>query len=217
MKKPESGKSGAAAKRTRSPKASTAKRANTPLTNEERLREALAPYINLRRLQYLAAYQSDALHQALLTDEAPPELKAILSVLSALLRPVASQPITRAADVAALLMVEMSDLAQEQVRVVCLDSKNHIQTIHTLYQGHLHGTSVRIGELFREALRLNSAAIILVHNHPSGDTMPSPADLAITRDVSSAGKLLSIPLLDHVIIGRGNWLSLGAEYSLFEG
>jgi DNA repair protein RadC len=185
-------------------------------TDEERIRAAVAPYLSLRRLQHLVAYKPDELQHALLTDDPPLEVQAMLHVLAALLRPAPREPITRVADVAALLVAEMSNLAQEHVRVVCLDTKRHIQTIHTVYQGTLNGTSVRLSELFREAFRRNSAAIILVHNHPSGDLTPSQDDLLITRQISTAGRLLNIPVLDHIIIGRGRWLSMGGEYPLFD-
>jgi DNA repair protein RadC len=72
------------------------------------------------------------------------------------------------ADVAQLLMTEMSYLDQEHLRTVCLDTKNRVQTVHTVYVGSLNTSLVRVGEVYKEALRRNSAAIIVVHNHPSG-------------------------------------------------
>jgi DNA repair protein RadC len=191
-------------------KTTTAKAA--PKTDEQRLREAVAPYLSARRLQHLVAMAPDSIQQALLTDQPPPEIVAMLKVLAALLRPLKREAITRPADVAALLVVEMSNLAQEQVRVVCLNTQHQIQTIHTIYQGTLHTAGVRLSEIFREAFRLNSAAIILAHNHPSGDLTPSPADLLITREATYLGRQLDIPVLDHLIIGQGRWLSMGADY-----
>jgi DNA repair protein RadC len=204
--------------KTSTAKRATSKRANAaPQTDEARLRAAVAPYLSVRRLQHLMAYKTEDLHDALLTEHPPLEIQAMLKLLSVLLRPLPPEEVTRPADVAGLLMVEMSGLAQEQVRVVCLDTKHRVQTIHTVYQGNVHTTGVRIGELFREALLRNSVGIILVHNHPSGDITPSPADLSITRDATAAGRLLGIRVLDHVIIGQGRWLSLGGEYLIFEG
>jgi len=65
-----------------------------------------------------------------------------------------------------------------------------------------------VGELFREAVRLNSAALIIAHNHPSGDPTPSPEDVQVTRQIVEAGKLLSIDVLDHLVIGQARWVSL---------
>jgi DNA repair protein RadC len=215
MKKPSTPKSTTAAKTTKRKTTSTRAKA-VPQTDQQRLQEAVAPYLSLGRLQQLVAFKSDALHKALLTDDPPLEVQAMLHVLAALLRPADGQPIARAADVAALLLVEMSTLSHEQVRVICLDAKLRIQTIQTVYEGNLHTASVRVGELFREAFRRNSAAIILAHNHPSGDPTPSTQDLLLTREASEVGRLLGVPVLDHLIIGRGQWVSMGAEYPNFE-
>ncbi len=65
-----------------------------------------------------------------------------------------------------------------------------------------------MGELFRVAIRRNSAAVIILHNHPSGDPTPSPDDIALTRAIVQAGKLLDIEVLDHLVIGRGRFVSL---------
>ena len=111
-------------------------------------------------------------------------------------------------DVAQLLMVEMSHLDQEHLRVVNLDTKNRVQKIATVYIGSLNSSLVRVGELFREAIRLNSAAIIAVHNHPSGDPTPSPEDVLVTRQIVEAGKLLDVECLDHLIIGNGRFVSM---------
>ena len=78
------------------------------------------------------------------------------------------------ADAAQLMLIEMSHLDQEHLRAICLDTKNRVQKVHTIYVGSLNSSLVRIGEVFKEAIRLNSAALIIVHNHPSGDPTPSP-------------------------------------------
>jgi DNA repair protein RadC len=80
-----------------------------------------------------------------------------------------------------------------------------------VYAGNVAGTSVRIGELFTEALRRNAPAIVLAHNHPSGDPTPSADDLRTTRDAVAAGRLLGIDVLDHVVFGAGRFVSLGKE------
>ena len=107
------------------------------------------------------------------------------------------------ADAAELLAPEMSLLDREQLRVIVLNTKNEVTAIEMVYQGNLNTTLVRTGELFREAVRRNGAAVILAHNHPSGSTSPSPEDLEVTRRAVKAGKLLDIGVLDHLIIGQG--------------
>ncbi len=111
-------------------------------------------------------------------------------------------------DAANLLMSEMSLLEQEHLRVVLLDTRNQVLAIPTIYIGSLNTSVVRIGELFRPAIRRNAAAIIVVHNHPSGDPSPSPEDVRVTREIHKAGRLLNIELLDHIVIGHQRFVSL---------
>jgi len=117
-------------------------------------------------------------------------------------------PIRSPADVATLLMVEMSHLDQEHLRTILLDTKNRVQQINTVYIGSLNSATIRVGEVFKEAVRRNSAGIIVVHNHPSGEATPSIDDIEVTRQLVAAGRLLDIELLDHLIIGRGQYVSL---------
>jgi len=112
------------------------------------------------------------------------------------------------ADVANLLMLEMSFLEQEHMRLVLLDTKNRVLGMPTIYIGSLNTSMIRVGELFREAIRQNCAAIIVVHNHPSGDPTPSPEDVLVTKQIVEAGKLLDIEVLDHLIIGQQRYVSL---------
>ncbi|HEU0165372.1 MAG TPA: DNA repair protein RadC [Thermomicrobiales bacterium] len=111
-------------------------------------------------------------------------------------------------DVVRLVGVEMSVLEQEQLRVLLLDTKHAVIAARTIYQGSANQATVRVGELFRDAVRHTAVAIVLVHNHPSGDPTPSGADVAMTTDVVAAGKLLDIAILDHIIIGQGRHTSL---------
>ena len=111
-------------------------------------------------------------------------------------------------DIANLLMLEMSLLEQEQLRVLLLDTKNCVNKVHTVYSGSLNSAVVRISEVFREAIRTNSAAIAIAHNHPSGDPTPSPEDVNVTKMIVEAGALLDIAVLDHLIIGRNRFVSL---------
>jgi DNA repair protein RadC len=112
------------------------------------------------------------------------------------------------ADAAALVQYEMSALDQEHLRVMVLDRRNRVLKIVEVYKGSVSSSQVRVGEVFKEAVRKNASAIIVVHNHPSGDPTPSPDDVAVTRAIVQAGKLLDIDVLDHLVIGQGKWVSL---------
>ena len=138
------------------------------------------------------------------------QVKAALEIGRRLLlaQPEQRPQISSPADVATLLMVEMSHLEQEHLRVVLLNTKNYVLKIETIYIGSINSSAVRVGELFKAALRVNAAALIVVHNHPSGDPSPSPEDVAVTRQLVEAGKLLDVDVLDHLIIGQGRWVSL---------
>ncbi len=112
------------------------------------------------------------------------------------------------ADAANLLLMDMAALEQEHLVTVILDTKNRVLKIHTVYIGSLNTAVVRVGELFREAIRLNAAAVIVCHNHPSGDPTPSAEDVQVTRQIVEAGKLVNIDVLDHLVLGQGRWVSL---------
>jgi len=111
-------------------------------------------------------------------------------------------------DVADRLILQMGRLEREELRVVMLDTKNHVLRVATVYQGNVSSSLVRVGELFRDAVRLNASGVILVHNHPSGDPTPSPDDLHLTAEALAAGRLLDIDLLDHLVVGHDAWISL---------
>jgi DNA repair protein RadC len=132
------------------------------------------------------------------------ELGRRMTLLSPEDRPAIHSP----ADAAALVQYEMSAFEQEHLRVLLLDTRNRVLHIEDLYRGSLNSSQVRVGELFKSAVRRNAAAVIIVHNHPSGDPSPSPDDVALTRAIVQAGKLLDIEVLDHLVIGRGRFVSL---------
>jgi DNA repair protein RadC len=119
-------------------------------------------------------------------------------------RPAINSP----GDAAALLQYEMQALEQEHLRVILLDRRNRVMEIVDLYRGSVSSSQIRVGEIFREAVRKNASAIIVAHNHPSGDPTPSPDDVAVTRAILQAGKMLDVDVLDHLVIGQGRWVSL---------
>ena len=124
-------------------------------------------------------------------------------------RPTGEPPtISSAEDVRRLLAPEMAPLAQEQVRVLLLDTRNRLVGQRVVYQGTVSSTEVRTAEVLRPAVNEAVPRIIVVHNHPSGAAEPSPEDVAFTRRLVQAAELLGIELLDHVVIGRNEAVSL---------
>jgi DNA repair protein RadC len=111
-------------------------------------------------------------------------------------------------DVADRLVLQMGRLEREELRVVLLNTKNVVLRVATVYQGNVASSLVRVGELYRDAVRLNATGVIVVHNHPSGDPTPSPDDLHLTAEALAAGRLLDIQLLDHLVIGHDAYVSL---------
>lgn len=118
------------------------------------------------------------------------------------------RPQIKRAEDAARLLGDMGHLTQEQVRVILMDNHRRVTHIQTVYIGTVNMSVLRISELYREAIVRNSPAMIVAHNHPSGDTNPSPEDIDLTRSMVKAGELLDIQLIDHLIIGQTSWHSL---------
>lgn len=121
--------------------------------------------------------------------------------------------ITGPRDIYGLLGADMAFLQQESVKMVLLNTKHRVQNVVAVNLGTLNSSSVRVGELFREAIRQQAAAVVMAHNHPSGDPTPSSDDVSLTRKVVEAGALLDIELLDHIVIGQPGadspgWVSL---------
>ncbi|HEX9036102.1 MAG TPA: DNA repair protein RadC [Ktedonobacterales bacterium] len=138
------------------------------------------------------------------------QLKATMEIASRLaaLGPEQRPRINSPADVAKLLMLEMAHLAQEQLRVLCLDTKNHVVAQQVVYQGTVNSSAVRVAEVFKPAISRTCPSVIVAHNHPSGDPTPSPEDVRTTEQLRKAGELLDIEVLDHIVIGRHQFVSL---------
>jgi DNA repair protein RadC len=138
------------------------------------------------------------------------DLKAALELGRRLLveqpeeRPSVSSP----QDIANLLGTELGLLDHEEVRVLALDSRNRVLTMHTVSKGSANTAALRVGEIFREAIRHNAVAVVVVHNHPSGDPTPSAEDIRITQDMIAAGRVLDTEVLDHIILAHGRLVSL---------
>ena len=116
--------------------------------------------------------------------------------------------IKQAKDVAKLFIPKMNGLEKEYFKGIYLDSRKRIIKQETIFIGSLNESVVHPREIFKIALDENAAAIILLHNHPSGDPKPSNFDIEITKELVKAGNLLGIPVLDHIIIGEKKYVSL---------
>ena len=115
------------------------------------------------------------------------------------------------ADVARIVMSSMRDLQKEVLYVLCLDTKNSVLKQRRIFEGSLNASIIHPREVFRFAIEEAAASIILVHNHPSGDPEPSKEDIHATKQLIEAGDLIQIPVLDHVIIGDGCYISMKEE------
>lgn len=111
-------------------------------------------------------------------------------------------------DLAALLHERYAMADREIFVVVLLDTKNRVLAIDPVAVGGLDSAMISMREVFKSAIMIGAAAIIVAHNHPSGDPTPSPEDVAFTRQIASAGKMLDIELLDHIILGATGHVSL---------
>jgi len=115
--------------------------------------------------------------------------------------------ITESSEVYHLLKEDMSYLRKEHLIVLCLDIKGNLLKNETIYMGTTSSIQVSVKDLFKSAVRIGAFGIIVVHNHPSGDSTPSQADDKLTKLIKNAGEVLSIELIDHIIIGRNEFFS----------
>lgn len=159
----------------------------------------------LSRLSFADLLQEPGLGEAKASElQALFQLSLRLATLETQEKPVIKSP----HDVYALLGPEMSTLEQEHLRVIMVTTRNQIIGMREVYIGNVRASLVRPAEVFKDAIRNNAPCIILVHNHPSGDTIPSGEDILLTRQIIRAGRLLDVEVLDHLIIGDRKFLSL---------
>lgn len=109
---------------------------------------------------------------------------------------------------ASILIPLIGNEEQEKFVVLFLNTRNEIMSYETLYTGTVNTSPVRISEVFRTATRRNAVSIIIAHNHPFCDPKPSPEDIALTRKIVAAGKMIEIDVLDHIVVGRGRYISM---------
>lgn len=135
------------------------------------------------------------------------ELAKMLATTPPVERPAVKQP----EDAARLVMEEMRYLDREQFRIIHLNTKNQVTGQEVVATGTLNSTSIHPREVFKNAVKASTAAIIAVHNHPSGDPTPSREDIQITKRLIEAGEIIGIQILDHLIIGDGRFVSFKAR------
>lgn len=134
------------------------------------------------------------------------ELQAELAVLYA--TPGDRVTVHSPMDAAQIVMYDMSALTVEELWIINLNTRNGLIAVRKIYRGSTNSSQVHIGNLFRLAIIDNAQGVIVVHNHPSGDPSPSPDDTMVTRALVQAGKLLDIPILDHLVIAGGRFVSM---------
>jgi DNA repair protein RadC len=170
--------------------------------------EALSAHFrgDLRRLHNAPAEEIASIHGIGTATAA--RLKAAMTLAARLTAPGDERiTINSPADAAALVHTEMAMLEAEHLRVILLNTRNQVLEIVEVYKGSVNSSQVRLSEAFRPAIQRNASSVIFVHNHPSTDPTPSPDDVAITRALVQAGRLMDIEVLDHLIIGS-RWVSL---------
>jgi len=155
----------------------------------------------VERLKQLSEAELALLARALLATLGQAELAPLLA------RHEHSVMITSPREVYDLLAPEMSGLAQEQLRVLTLNTRQGLLGNHLIYQGTVSACHVRVAEVMRPAIVQQASSVIIVHNHPSGDAGPSPDDVRLTRRLAEAGSLLDIEVVDHVIIAGATFRS----------
>ena len=120
-------------------------------------------------------------------------------------------PIRGPADVFRRMGPRLRDVPQEEFHALFLNTRNRVVREVLVTRGILDASLIHPREVFRLAVSEGAASVILVHNHPSGDPAPSGEDRAVTRQLAAAGRALGIPVLDHVVVGRGRYVSLSSE------
>ena len=126
--------------------------------------------------------------------------------------PAAERPVIRTPDdAAAVVMENFRHLDREHFGVLVLNTKHQVLAHERVSVGTLNSSSVHPREVFKNAVRRNAAALVLVHNHPSGDPTPSRQDIELTRRLVEAGQIMGIEILDHIIVGDNKYTSFKAE------
>ena len=166
--------------------------------------QALLASTSLQELLRIDFGELSTTHQ--LGDTKAAQLQAVVELARRLTLPADGDryQILSPADAANLVRADMSYLDHEEMRILCLDTKNRVVTNIRLYQGTINSSVLRAAEIFRPAVTRNCPGILICHNHPSGDPTPSPEDEQVTWQLVEVAKLFDIDLVDHVIIGSNH-------------
>ena len=140
---------------------------------DKKIREAIEPYVDIPTLRRLIAERGD-IQEALRTGDIPEEVRQLLSLLETMIAPINRDQVKSPADVAGYLQLKYGHEPRECFCIICLNTKNRVQAVETLYRGTLNSAPVRVAEVLRAPIKHNSAAFITGHNHPSSDPTPSP-------------------------------------------
>jgi DNA repair protein RadC len=173
--------------------------------------EALELY-DLARAALPAAARAD-LNDLVWRCDAPPEVAALRRALEIALRPPERTLIRNAGDASAWLLAYYAGRAQEEVVVLSLTVKHAIIRHDVAAVGSVSSANPTVADLFRPAIRCGAGAMIVAHNHPSGDPTPSPEDVAFTRRLREAGRVMGIDVVDHLVVGAGEVVSLRERMS----
>lgn len=168
--------------------------------------EALELY-DLARAALTAAARAD-LDDLIWRSDAPPEVAALRRALEIVLRPAPRTRIHGVADAKAWLAAYYAGRAQEEVVVLSLTVKHAIIRHDVVAVGSVSSAYPTVADIFRPALLCGAGAVIVAHNHPSGDPTPSPEDMAITCRLLEAGRVFGIDVVDHLVVGAGEVVSL---------
>lgn len=147
------------------------------------------------------------------------QLKAVAELAKRMSTPLNYQKvkIKTPEDVAKILMEEMRLEKQEYVKLIILNNKNEITKIKTIAQGGINSVNMSMREILVEPIKMQAPKMILIHNHPSGDSTPSKADIKITEKLFAVAQLFDIELLDHIVIGNGNYTSILSDIVTKDG
>lgn len=188
------------------------------LGGEHALDQARALLVTFVDMSQLARAEDSQLRAAGLSARQTARLRAGLELGWRALRvPADRWQIKCPGDAGPELLAWLGNAEQGLFAVLYLDTRNRVLEREVLYRGTLNTSLARIGEVFRGAIRRNAAAIMVAHNHPSGDPAPSPEDVALTRRLVDAAQLVEVELIDHIVVGHGRYISLRERGMGFEG
>ena len=177
----------------------------------QRLLTEIGGFANLSTVTYADLIALKGIKQAKAIEilsiiEIAKRLKDVSSIEKPLLNPY---------DIFGRVHNQLMFLKQEHFLLLCLDNKNKVIKEKTIFIGSLNMSVVTPREVFKEAIAISSAKIVLVHNHPSGDALPSEEDLLMTEQFQKLGQMMSIEVIDHIVVGWNQFYSIMAKQLFF--